>query len=74
MSKSIRVNRCNVLTAEDVIDRVTCANDIDDCTPVFVRLRAVSFVFVVFDLGLLEYLVGQCLASSNQDKAISSQK
>ena len=61
-----------VLSVEDVIDCVTRANDTNDCTPVFVHLQAVSFVVVVFDLGLLEYLVGQYLASSSNAKAIFS--
>ena len=57
-----------VLSVEDVIDLVTRADVNDDCTPAFAHLRAVSFVVMIFDLGLLECLVGQYLASSSQAK------
>ena len=63
-----------VLSIEDVIDLVTRTDDTNDCASFFERLRAVSFVVMVFDLGLLEYLVRQYLALSSQAPRLSSPK
>ena len=62
------------LSVENAIDRVTRADDTDDCKVFASFLLTVLFLVVVLDLGLLEYLVGQYLASSSQAKAIFSRK
>ena len=59
------------VVVEDATDRVTRADEADVDTSIFLFLLQTDLLLI---LGLLEYLPGQNLSSSNQANAIFSLK